>query len=316
MRPKHTIQEQINDFKNKNIKFTIMSEDCAIQYLSYNTYYFKLKSFAKSFEFNKVKRQYINLDFAYLVELSKLDMYLREYIIKLSLDAEHFLKVKFMNDLTNNDDEDGYSIVNVFFTKYPYLYKNIEAKKNDSACADLIHKYSDKWAAWNIIEVLSFGDFIKLFQLYYNVYPDKEAQVIVHLLWPLKFIRNASAHNNCLLNTLRKPYLHTHLFNYEKKEIEPNKELVLLLANVPGISKNTRKKKLSNPVVHDFVASLFLFDKACSSEVLKKKQFFNLKELIDDRFCAHKEYFISDNVFTSNYDFIKKIVDYLCDKCI
>lgn len=316
MKTKYTIEEQINNFKTKNIKFDIMDEKYAAQYLSYNTYFFKLKSFAKSFEYNETKKQYINLDFAYLVELSKLDMYLREYIIKLSLDTEHFLKVKFMYDLTNNDLEDGYNIVNIFLNKYPYISQNIENKKRDSACADLIHKYNDNWAAWNIIEVLSFGDFVKLFQLYYNLYPDKKSNVIVNLLWPLKFIRNASAHNNCLLNTLRKPYMHTHLFNDKRNTIEPNKELVSLLIKVPDISKNTRKKKLVNPIIHDFVASLFLFNEICSSEILKEKQFLNLKKLMDERFCMHKDYFINDNVFTSNYEFIKKIVDYLYGQCI
>lgn len=199
MRAKYTIQEQIANFKNKNVQFNISNEEIAIQYLSRNTYYFKLKSFAKSFEYNKTKKQYINLDFAYLVELSKLDMYLREYIIKLSLDTEHFLKVKFMHDLTNNDSEDGYNIVDIFLSKYPYILQNIELKKRDSACADLIHKYSNKWAAWNIIEVLSFGDYIKLFQLYYDLYPDKKSSTIVNLLWPLKFIRNASAHNKRII---------------------------------------------------------------------------------------------------------------------
>ncbi|WRK56133.1 Abi family protein [Coprobacillaceae bacterium CR2/5/TPMF4] len=71
----------------------------------------------------------MHLDFEYLVELSKLDMYLREYIIKLSLDTEHFLKVKLINDLTNNDKEDGYNIISQFFQKYPYIKRNIDFKR-------------------------------------------------------------------------------------------------------------------------------------------------------------------------------------------
>ena len=316
MRVKYSVSQQIENLKRKNIKFEISGEQSASQYLKYNTYYFKLKSFAKSFEFNELKKQYIHLDFEYLVELSKLDMYLREYIIKLSLDTEHFLKVKLINDLTNNDKEDGYNIINCLFQKYPYIKSNIDQKKKDSACADLIHKYQDKWAIWNIVEVLSFGDFIKLFELYYELYPENKSKTINNLLWPLKFIRNASAHNNCLLNTLRKPYIHTHLFNSKKNTIEPNKELVSLLTKVPNISKNTRKKKIANPIIHDFIATLFLFNEVCSSPVLKEKQFHILHELINVRFVKHSDYFSNDNIFTSNYEFIKKIVDYLYEKCI
>ena len=117
MRTRYIVQQQIENLKSKNIQFNIVDEEYATQYLNDNTYYFKLKSFAKAFEYNETKKQYINLDFAYLVELSKLDMYLREHIIKLSLDTEHFLKVKFLHDLTNNGLEDGYNIVDLFFIK-------------------------------------------------------------------------------------------------------------------------------------------------------------------------------------------------------
>lgn len=316
MRTKYSISQQIENLKNKNITFQIKDEQAASQYLTYNTYYFKLKSFAKSFEYNESKKQYIHLDFEYLVELSKLDMYLREYIIKLSLDTEHFLKVKLINDLTNNDKEDGYDIIECLFQQYPYIKNRIDLKKKDSACADLIHKYQNDWAVWNIVEVLSFGDFIKLFELYYELYPENKSKTINNLLWPLKFIRNASAHNNCLLNTLRRPYMHTHLFNKKKNIIEPNKELVSLLIKVPNISKNSRKKKIANPIIHDFIATLFLFNEVCSSPILKKNQFYTLQKLINVRFVKHSDYFAKDNVFTSNYEFIKKIVDYLYEKCI
>ena len=134
---------------------------------------------------------------------------------------------------------------------------------------------------WNIVEVLSFGDFIKLFELYYELYPENKSQTINNLLWPLKFIRNASAHNNCLLNTLRKPYTHTHLFNGKKNIIEPNKKLVSLLTEIPNISKNTRKKKIANPIIHDFIATLFLFNEVCSSPILKEKQLHILQDLIN-----------------------------------
>lgn len=180
----------------------------------------------------------------------------------------------------------------------------------------MIHKYQNNWAIWNIVEVLSFGDFIKLFELYYELYPENKSRTINHLLWPLKFIRNASAHNNCLLNTLRKPYTHTHLYNNTKNIIEPSKELVLLLTKIPSISKNSRRKKIMNPVIHDFIATLFLFNEVCTSSVLKEKQFNRLKDLIHVRFIKHRDYFIKDNILVSHYEFVKKIVDYLYEKCI
>lgn len=314
LKSKYSIDEQLKNLEDKNVQFNIMSKEEAREYLQNNTYYFKLKSYEKSFEYNVSKNQYINLEFAYLVELSKLDMYLRELIIRISLHTEHFLKVKLMDDLTKNEKEDGYHIVRELFSKYPFMVDHINQKKYNSACADLIHKYENNWAAWNLIEVLSFGDFIKLYELYYSLYPEQVNEVVSDLIWPLKFIRNASAHNNCLLNTLRKPYVYTHLYDKKRRTIIVNKRLVSLLSLVPAITKNNRKKKITNPIIHDFVASLFLFDEICTSKVFKMKIFTEVKEFVDGRLIKNKEFFNFDNVFTTIYDFIRNVVDYLYEK--
>ena len=200
------------------------------------------------------------------------------------------------------------------FLNSSFILQLRNQKKYNSACADLIHKYENNWAAWNLIEVLSFGDFIKLYELYYSLYPEQTNEVASDLMWPLKFIRNASAHNNCLLNTLRKPYVYTHLYDKKRRTIIVNKRLVSLLSSVPVITKNNRKKKITNPIIHDFVASLFLFDEICTSQVFKMKIFTEVKEFVDGRLIKNKEFFNFDNVFTTIYDFIRNVVDYLYEK--
>lgn len=314
LKSKYSVDEQLKNLEDKNVQFNIISKEEAREYLQCNTYYFKLKSYEKSFEYNVSKNQYINLEFAYLVELAKLDMYLRELIIRISLHTEHFLKVKLMDDLTKNEKEDGYHIVRELFSKYPFMVDHINQKKYNSACADLIHKYENNWAAWTLIEVLSFGDFIKLYELYYSLYPEQVNEVVNDLIWPLKFIRNASAHNNCLLNTLRKPYVYTHLYDKKRKTIIVNKRLSSMLSSIRTITKKNRKKKMSNPVIHDFVASLFLFDEICTSQVFKKKIFTELKEFMEGRLIKNKDYFSNDCVLTSIYGFVKNIVDYLYER--
>ena len=112
---KLTVEGQVQDMKEKDIKFEICSEEDAKKFLQYNNYYFKLKSYARNYNMNSQTKKYFNLDFAYLVELSKLDMYIRKIILELSLDVEHYLKVRLMKDLSDNSDEDCYNIVTVFF---------------------------------------------------------------------------------------------------------------------------------------------------------------------------------------------------------
>ena len=79
-------------------------------------------------------------------------------------------------------------------------------------------------------------------------------------------------------------------------------------------NQNNRKKKITNPIIHDFVASLFLFDEICTSQVFKMKIFTEVKEFVDGRLIKNKEFFNFDNVFTTIYDFIRNVVDYLYEK--
>lgn len=306
MKRKLSIDEQIAHLKSKNISFNLMSEEEAKSFLSNNTYYFKIKSYLKAFE-KKKDGSYINVDFAYLVELSKLDAHLREFIIQLSLDIEHMLKVKLINDITCDSSQDGYTIVNQLFAKYPKIHNSILNKKYNSATSDLIHKYENTgWNVWSLIEVLSFGDFIKLYELYYSGKSDS----VTDLLWSLKFIRNAAAHNNCLLNSLRIPYSHSNLSSGDK--ITPTKKLITYISKIPNLkSYDSRKKKMYNPVIHDFIASLVLFDLICNSPAIYEKTFNNLNKLFKDRFLKHKEYFSNDLYFVSLYNFCLKIIDFI-----
>lgn len=89
-----------------------------------------------------------------------------------------------------------------------------------------------------------------------------------------------------------------------------------MLSSIRTITKKNRKKKMSNPVIHDFVASLFLFDEICTSQVFKKKIFTELKEFMEGRLIENKDYFSNDYVLTSIYEFVKNIVDYLYERNI
>lgn len=293
----------------QGIKFNIINEEEAEEFLKNNNYYFKIKSYAKNYSkydngLNTGK--YINLEFAYLKELSTMDMYFRKYIIKITLDIEHFLRTQLLGNFSENDDEDGYKIIKDFFIKYPYIEKNINEKNNrNSTCGDLILKYKDDFAIWNIAEVLSFGDFIKLYEMYYSKYPSQEN--ISRYLWSVKFLRNAAAHNSCLLNSLRNPY---------NTRINLFKEINTFISKIDGISSDIRKRRMSNPIVNDFVVTLYVFNNVVKSEQIKKHSMEELKTLIDIRFIRNKSYFEKNQLIVSYYKFIKIIVDYFYSKCI
>lgn len=157
-----------------------------------------------------------------------------------------------------NDKENGYGIIEELFNKYPYIKANVYREDNNSACSDLVIKYEDNFAIWNIVEVLSFGDFTKLYYIYYEKYKTKDS--LENHLWSVRFIRNAAAHNNCLLNSLRILY---------SKKINPNKKVMNIISRVSEVSKESRQSKMKNPIIHDFIVSLYVFNNIVTSEGTK-----------------------------------------------
>lgn len=307
---KLSIKDQVIHMRDvQGIEFSIINEDEAEEFLKNSNYYFKLKSYAKNY--NKYDKginidKYVNLEFAYLKELSTIDMYLRKYIIKITLDIEHFLKTQLLKEFSENSVEDGYKIVQEFFEKYPYIEKNINSKNSkNSVCRELILKYKDDFAIWNIAEVLSFGDFIKLYEMYYSKYDARRN--IVRYLWSVKCLRNAAAHNSCLLNSLKNPY---------NTQINLCKDINTFISKIDGINSDVRKKRMSNPIVNDFVVTLYVFNNLITSEQIKKHSMVELKNLIDIRFIKNNNYFIKNQIIVSYYKFIKIIVDYFYYQCI
>lgn len=308
-RKKLTLKEQIEYMKDESgIKFSIMDEEEAKKFLSYNSYYFKMKSYSKNFGkyiSGPNKGKYLDLEFAYLVELSKLDMYFRRIILKMTLDIEHFLKSQLLRDFQENSEEDGYKIIEEFMDKYTKVKERIHIRGKNSACTDLVLKYKNNFAIWNIVEVLSFNDFTMLYTLYYNKYPSKDS--LEDYLWSVRLLRNAAAHNSCLLNSLKTPY------NYR---IRSNRRVLHYISRIDSISRTARTKRMKNPVIHDFIVTLYVFNQVVSSRKAKEATIEELKNLVDNRMTRSKEFFEKNQILTANYDFVKKVIDYFYSLCI
>lgn len=297
---KLTVEEQIQDMADKNIQFELYSKEDAKKFLKYNNYYFKLKSYARNYNMNAQTKKYYNLDFAYPVELSKLDMYIRKIILELSLDVEHYLKVRLMNDLSDNPKEDGYNIVKLFLQYHPNAGADIQSKADKySFCSDLAEKHlneykePNKLAVWNIAELLSFGNFIELYELYYQMYPSFNYS---DYLKSIKFIRNAAAHNNCILSTLRKPN--------SLKKFSKTKKLANILGKIPEFRElDSRDAMMKNPVIHDFVTLLFVYNdvmKISATKSIRNKKMEEICHLFcdeDGRIKKNKSYFEKKSLY-------------------
>ena len=159
-------------------------------------------------------------------------------------------------------------------------------------------KYFDNLAVWNIVEVLSFGDFLILYELYYRKYPSSDS--LLGFLWSVRFLRNAAAHNNCLLNTLRNPYA----------RITPNRAITGVISKNPLISPMERTNRMSNPVIGDFVITLYVFKECVMSESIITKTIAELNQYLNVRAVRNAHYFDKNESIKSSYKFIKKNVDF------
>src|SRR5699024_6372912 len=149
--------ELINHMKSKGITFNFISENEASKTLNKVNYYFKVTSYRSNFPKNE-SNKYENLDFAYLVDLASIDMQLREYLFDLSIDIEHGIKVLLLNLISNDVNEDGYSIVEDFKINYPNQYqRTLKYLEKNKYLHDMYKKHHNNISIWVFLEVMTFG---------------------------------------------------------------------------------------------------------------------------------------------------------------
>ncbi len=324
---KLSIDEQIIHMKDKGIQFNIVSEDEAKDYLFKNNYYFRLKAYAKNYEkYNSGDNsgKYFKLEFAYLKELAIIDMQFRELVFFLTQDIEHYMKKQLLNDLSIESEEDGYSIIKeVFFENE--IGDICSKKMGKSACRDLIIRYGTDWAIWNFVEILSLSETIRLYDHFYSKYDHKKYKNICGLLYSVRYMRNATAHNNCLLNSIKQRYttsgdvLNLSLYNSlcNTKLIAQTEEVCQ--ENATGEYAITRKrlrKWMENPVIHDFIATIEAYKIIVSSSELKSHRLKSIVDFFNIRVVRNKEFFHANQPLITAYKFIKKYLDFSIKNCI
>lgn len=299
-----SIDQLIEHMKNKGISFNEVSETDAKEFLQKNNYYMKLAAYRANYEKNltgKREGKYKNLDFGYLKELSTIDMHLRYIIIDMCLDIEHSIKVKLINEITNNSLEDGYNIVRKFISKDESfrILKNIRSHKSGEYCCDLIEKYYPYFPAWVFVELISFGDLVYFCSFYEEVYG---VQIINNALMnTVRDVRNAAAHSNCLLNKMTERIDST-------KQV--NSDISKFISNMKDISKTSRVNNLKYKFTNSFITLLYVYDKLMIDDA-KQKRYQQLREFINGRVIQNKDYFNSNTKIVGVYNFNKKVIDNL-----
>lgn len=317
VKPKQNAQQLIAKMKfEKGITFNYISETQAAIYLSNVNNYLRTAAYRKNYQKHTMginAGKYINLDFAYLQELSTLDMHFRFIVSKMCLDIEHDLKVKMLKDIEVDSSTDGYDIVKKFLAQNTYILGKLESNSTSPFTCDLVHKYFtihhiyntskkknenkiiayDDCPAWVLLEMLTFGDFIRFYEFYYS--GRKFSRLSTPVINLVKSLRNGTAHNNCILA------------NLSRGTSKPPREISQEISKISSINSNQRQKKLSCRPMLEFVSLLYVY-KLIVSDKVKYHRIRELKSLFFNRMPEKKFFFKDNELIKSNYIFACKVI--------
>ena len=314
LRPMMKISEMVPYLKQKNIKFEECKEQDAEQYLRESNNYFNVTSYKNNFvkyQYGKSTGKYIDLDFAYLKDLSIIDYRTRIVLFKMIIDIEHYLKIRILNSIEEIDEEDGYNIVNLYLDKdfndnqFPKrVHDSIMKKVSNEYYKKIFSKYDldknkklENIPIWEFLEIITFGELINFFE-YFTAYYNLEDKKYVFILREINKLRNAVAHNSCVLSELDK----------KDNNHRPDNLIVNYLKDC-GIGKENRDNKLKNSRIRQITYTLYLFNVIVSSDGIKRNVNHDISKLFYGRIILNRKYYTNNELLKSIYQYFDKIIE-------
>lgn len=299
--PKLTVSQLISHMRDDlGLAFRFVSEEQAFEFLQKNNFYYRLKPYMANFGRNH-KGRFLDLDFGHLRELSTIDMYLRKLLFKMSVDAEHYFKVHLVNDCQNNSFDDGYAVVGTFFKKHPAALEKFKKFRAGSSYG--IAEDSESLNVWTVAEFLPFLEMTTFFEFYYDYFEMKDE--FAKLFVSVRRIRNASAHNSCMLNALSP----VQNFKYDP-------EFFVQFQNVGyGLTHGEVASALKVPFLNDFAVMLKAYSKIVSSPNVKTETFREMQEFFTGRMRKRKDWFEKCGKIRAAYKFALAVLNYFAGRC-
>ena len=314
LRPMMKVLEMVPYLKEKNIKFDKCSECDAEKYLRENNNYFNVTAYKNNFvkyQCGTLKGKYIDLDFAYLKDLSIIDYRTRLVLFKMIIDIEHYLKIRILNTIEEIEEENGYSIVNMYLEhdfnnpKIPKrIHESIRKKVTNEYYKKIFSKYDldndtkiENIPIWEFLEIITFGELINFFDFYTQKY-SLDDHKYVFILREINKLRNAVAHNSCVLSEL------------DKKDNQHRADTLIIDYLIKcGIGKENRNNKLSNSRIRQITYTLYMFNIIVSSEGVKNNVKHDITKLFYGRIILNGKYYNNNELLKSIYNYFDKIIE-------
>lgn len=301
---KLSVEAQVSYLAEKGVRFKIIDASEAVHLLRTYSNFFRLTAYRKNYPKHPggpQAGQYIQLEFAYLVDLAEIDTALRYLIVGMALDIEHYTKMAILH-WVDACDEDGYQIVTDFVeSRDPHqralLHSEIARNRSNTYCGDMLDRYEDALPVWVFVELVPFGRLVWFYQFCAERFQDKEAARRTYMLLDCKTLRNACAHNSLLLNDLTK-----------KDAQMTDREVIYALQQIPGLPKTFRKARLKNERMRQLTTLLYIYYTMVRHPGMRWQTAQALHVWIG-RAMQHREYYERNKLIRDDLDFLKILID-------
>ena len=251
-----TIGQQIEHLKQKGVTFELCSEEEATTYLRDKCNFFKLASYRKlfsKFDGGPHNGRYVDLDFGQLRLLASLDQKLRQALLGMTLDIEHFQKVALLREAETRG-EDGYAIVADYMPSLSpanreYRLRELKMSGRSPYSSGLYTKYSDDMPIWAFFELTSFGTLIDFVHFCARRWSDRCLETAHYDLKRVKSVRNCAAHGSCLINCFAER-------NTARGSASNGVSQTVAAAGIP---KATRRKWMGNTAMQEVATVLIVY---------------------------------------------------------
>ncbi len=250
------IDAQIAKLKEQGVTFDICTESDAREYMAEKCPAFKTCAYTRLFDVHaegENEGKYMDLDFGQLKYLADIDQCLREILLAMSLDIEHFCKTRLITECAVTEADDHAVMADYWSSQddrqRKYIEREIARSKNDPTNDYIFEEYGDNLPLSAFVEVVPFGTIVGLIRYCGTCSDDKQMIADYFILRTVQSLRNACAHNSCILLDL---FPHTDDEKVAPPEI--NKALSTI-----GMSKRLRHRWLQTIPTAKIASLLYLY---------------------------------------------------------
>lgn len=273
------LDQQIRELKEAGVIFEKCSEVEARKYMVDKCSAYKVSAYMQLFDIfteGENEGKYIDLDFYQLKYLAEVDQRLREILLAMSLDIEHFCKTRLITKCVIAEIDD-YTIMTDYMNSQDdwqrtYIEREVARSKKDSTNNHIFERYGECLPLSAFVEVVPFGTIIGLVK-YCGIQSDNKEMVADYfVLRSVQSLRNACAHNSCILLDLSPRTGGTKV-----APPEINKALSAI-----GISKRLRHRWLQTVPTARIASLLYLYFKMVPEGSTKTRRCIDLKQFLED----------------------------------